>query len=173
MSALSKEIKILVGSFAELSHNDQYLLDLARLVRMKAYSPYSNWRVGAAVREKQGRIYIGCNVEVSTYSQTGHAEQAAVYNMISEFGPAARIVAVAVIGGPAGERMPWPPVPQADSPKWEDLAFACGHCLQIIAEFAEPQTPVRLLGIFNGYACQVKLDEAFPVSFQRRHLLVK
>ena len=63
---------------------DQKLADLAKEIAKKAYAPYSNFRVGAAVITDSGNIYTGCNIENASYPATICAEDVAVFKAISE-----------------------------------------------------------------------------------------
>jgi cytidine deaminase len=100
------------------------LLEVARKVAGNSYSPYSEFRVGAALRLTNGETVTGTNVENVSYGLTICAERAAVVRAISQFGPKIRIAAVAVanLNGKAS-----PP---------------CGACRQVLAEFIEPDAPV-------------------------------
>src|SRR3981081_3123243 len=91
------------------------LIAAARTAREHAHAPYSNFRVGAAVRAKSGRIFTGCNVEHSTYGLTLCAERVAIFKAISEGERGFDTVAV---------------VTDTDS-----LTPPCGACRQIIWEF--------------------------------------
>ena len=96
------------------------LLEVARKVAENSYSPYSEFRVGAALRLTNGETVTGTNVENVSYGLTICAERAAVVRAVSQFGPKIRITAVAVanLNG-----KPSPP---------------CGACRQVLAEFIEP-----------------------------------
>jgi homotetrameric cytidine deaminase len=100
------------------------LVELARKAAENSYSPYSEFRVGAALRLANGETVTGTNVENVSYGLTICAERAAVARAISQFGPRIRITAVAVanLNGKAS-----PP---------------CGACRQVLAEFTEPSAPV-------------------------------
>ncbi|MEO1460382.1 MAG: cytidine deaminase, partial [Pseudomonadota bacterium] len=91
-------------------------------VRGLAYAPYSKFQVGAALRDEDGRIHRGCNVENASYSQCQCAEATAIGAMVAA--GARRITAVAV-AGPDGV-----------------TCTPCGGCRQRIREFAAPETPV-------------------------------
>jgi cytidine deaminase len=87
------------------------LLRSARKVMKNAYAPFSNFRVGAAILTSKGEVFVGCNVENSSYGMTNCAEA----------GPELEIDAVAVVGSPDNDRgVPCSP---------------CGACRQVIYEF--------------------------------------
>src|SRR5687768_8760345 len=99
------------------------LFEAARSVQKNAHAPYSNFRVGAAVLTLDGRVSSACNVENASYGLSTCAEQNAIARAIAD--GARRVTAVAVM---AEAEKPTPP---------------CGRCRQILAEFADPQTPIR------------------------------
>jgi cytidine deaminase len=100
------------------------LLKLAEQAAQNSYSPYSKFRVGAALRLTNGEIVTGTNVENVSYGLTICAERAALVRAVSQFGPEIRIEAVAVanLNG-----LPSPP---------------CGACRQVLAEFILLDAPV-------------------------------
>lgn len=91
------------------------LVAAAKQARENAHAPYSNFRVGAALRAKSGQVYTGCNVENSTYGLTVCAERVAIFKAISE--GERGFDAIAVV---------------ADTPA---LTPPCGACRQLIWEF--------------------------------------
>jgi cytidine deaminase len=100
-----------------MSDIDVALVEAAREVRAHAWAPYSQFRVGAAVRLRDGRIFTGCNVENATYGLTVCAERVAVFKALSEGARPDTFTAVAVV---ADTSEPTPP---------------CGACRQILWEF--------------------------------------
>ncbi len=99
------------------------LVRAALKARENSYSPYSGFKVGAAVLCGD-RIFTGCNVENAAYGETVCAERVAVLKAVSE---GERVIsAVAIAGG--GEKL--------------EKTFPCGSCRQVMAEFAKPDTPV-------------------------------
>jgi len=100
------------------------LLEEARQAAQHSYSPYSGFRVGAALRLANGAIATGTNVENVSYGLTICAERSALVQAVSRFGPAIRIEAVAVAN-----------LNDAPSPP-------CGACRQVLAEFILPHAPV-------------------------------
>lgn len=91
----------------------QSLIDLANVARQRAYAPYSNYRVGASLRTKTGRIYTGVNVENAAYPQTMCAERTAIFKAVSEGEKEFEVITVVTDNG--------------GSP--------CGGCRQVMAEF--------------------------------------
>ena len=104
----------------ELGH----LLECARRAAENSYSPYSGFRVGAAVRLSNGETVTGTNVENVSYGLTICAERSALVRAVSQFGPEIRVEAVAVAN-----------LNDAASPP-------CGACRQVLAEFVLPDAPV-------------------------------
>src|SRR5688572_32157767 len=92
----------------------QALIDLGNTARQRAYAPYSNYPVGAALRTKTGRIYTGVNVENAAYPQTMCAERVAIFKAISDGEKECEAISVVTDNG--------------GSP--------CGGCRQVMAEFA-------------------------------------
>jgi len=138
---LTRRIGVEFMTPSDLSPEDRELVRQAWSVRGKASAPYSHFRVGAAVRSARGGVYVGCNVEVCTYSQTTHAEQAAIAAMVSAEGPRARVVAIAIAAAPGKCSIIDPMLTDGftDAAAVDDLnraAVPCGHCLQIINEMA-------------------------------------
>ena len=125
------------------------LLQAARAARLKAYAPYSNFLVGAAVLDEQGRVHAGCNVENAAYPQGVCAEASALSAMVLAGGR--RATALLVLG---------------EGPAW---VTPCGGCRQKLREFAAPDTPVL---VANGLGVQrcFTLDELLPHSFGPEHL---
>jgi homotetrameric cytidine deaminase len=100
------------------------LYENARQAARNSYSPYSRFRVGAALRLTNGEIVTGTNVENVSYGLTICAERSAVTAAVAQFGPEIRIEAVAVAN-----------LNEAASPP-------CGACRQVLAEFVLPEAPV-------------------------------
>ncbi len=100
------------------------LLQRAQAAAAQSYSPYSGFKVGAAVRLDNGEIVTGTNVENVSYGLTICAERAAIVQAVSRFGPQVRITAAAV-ANLNGEASP-----------------PCGACRQFMAEFMAPDATV-------------------------------
>lgn len=125
------------------------LIDAARAARERAYAPYSNFAVGAAVLDEQGRIHAGANVENAAYPQGLCAEASAIAHMVLAGGR--RIEAVAVFG-----ESPQPVTP-------------CGGCRQKLREFASDDTLV-IAADPSGLRASHTLGELLPASFGPDHL---
>ena len=104
---------------------DDELLQAARVVREKAYCPYSNFHVGAAILDDNGQVHVGCNVENAAYPQGSCAEAGAISAMIAAGGQ--RIVTIAVAGGSEIKNRACTP---------------CGGCRQRIHEFSDDETRI-------------------------------
>ncbi len=124
------------------------LLARARDVRERAYAPYSNYRVGAAVLTPLGKIYTGCNVENASYGLTVCAERNAIFKAISE--GEREFVAVAVVTANGG------------SP--------CGACRQVLYEFMDPAAPVVLSDDDLSQVQSMTVGELLPNGFTPRKL---
>ncbi len=121
----------------------------AMAVRDCAHAPYSKFAVGAAVRDEQGRIHAGCNVENAAYPQGWCAETSALAAMVSAGGK--RVTAVLVMG-------------VSDHP-----VTPCGGCRQRLREFAADDCPVWVAGT-EGIIATFTLRELLPNSFGPQHL---
>lgn len=135
----------------DLSTADRELIVAAREIRQRAYAPYSNYCVGAALRDGQGHIHTGCNVESVDMTLTTHAEMMAVDTMVKS--GVQRLDAIAI-------------VLQAEN----GYGMPCGLCRQKIREFA-PGRDVRILGVNLDENEDVRdifltsLHEILPYSF--------
>jgi cytidine deaminase len=122
------------------------LVEEAKVVRLRAYAPYSRYLVGAAIATKSGAIYTGCNVENASYGACICAERGAVMKMIA-----------------AGERDPI-----ACAVVTADEGAPCGICRQVLAEFARDM-PIALVGVNarDGESGRVvNLADLLPLVFE-------
>ena len=126
------------------------LLDKAEEARSHSYSPYSGYSVGAALLTKDGRIYLGCNVENASYTPTICAERNAFFKAV--FDGIRDFSAIAVIGS-------------GESP-----AFPCGVCRQVMAEFCERDFVVVTSNKDKSIVVQNTLNELLPNSFGPKDL---
>ena len=124
------------------------LVAAARLARDRAHAPYSHFKVGAALADMDGRVYLGCNIENATFGLTICAERVAVFHALSE--GARRFSAVAVV---------------ADA---ENVAPPCGACRQILWEFCGDVS--LILANLAGRQETLSLKELFPRPFDATFL---
>ena len=99
------------------------LIKLAVEAREYAYAPYSNWKVGAALLCKNGKVYKGCNIENSAFTSTSCAERTAFFKAISEGD--SEFEKIAIVGGDANRGL-------------EGYCTPCGVCRQVMTEFCDP-----------------------------------
>jgi len=125
------------------------LLQVAQRMMLRAYAPYSNFHVGAALRAQDGTIHGGCNVENAAYPQGLCAEAGAIAAMVAAGGT--RIVECLVVG----------PGPEVITP--------CGGCRQKLREFANDDLPIHLCGP-DGLHRTVTLGQLLPLSFGPHNL---
>lgn len=128
----------------------QSLIDFANEARERAYVPYSNYRVGAALRTKSGRIYTGVNVESAAYPTTMCAERVAVYKAVSEGEREFEVIAVVTDNG--------------GSP--------CGGCRQVLAEFGL-DTVVLIADGAGQLISETTVGKLLPLAFTPAHLPMK
>jgi len=125
----------------------QALIDLANETRKRAYAPYSNYQVGAALRTRSGRIFTGVNVENAAYPSSICAERTAVFKAVSEGEREFEVIAVVTKNG--------------GSP--------CGSCRQVLAEFG--LEAIVLIANEDGQLIkQITVAELLPEAFTPQHL---
>ena len=125
------------------------LFEQAREVRKNAHAPYSNFKVGAALRTPSGKIFVGCNVENAAYPEGTCAEAGAIAAMVAAGETA--IAEVCVIAD-----CPTPVTP-------------CGGCRQKLAEFGGKDVPVRLTTT-DGAEWMTTIGELLPGAFDRTQM---
>lgn len=127
------------------------LHEKAIAARQNSHSPYSHFKVGAAVLLTNGKVYSGCNVENASYGGTVCAERIAIFKAASEEGP----ITIDEIVVVTDSEKAWPP---------------CGFCRQVIAEFATDKTKIHTANL-TEIQKTFSFDELFPESFRPSHLL--
>ncbi|NLJ69904.1 MAG: cytidine deaminase [Clostridiaceae bacterium] len=132
------------------------LISSAIAASKKSYSPYSKYRVGAALLGASGKIHTGCNVENASYGATICAEQAAVVKAISE--GEEKFIALAIHGSP-----------HEPKPNQTYYAYPCGICRQVLSEFAEPDLTILIVHSEDNYL-ERTLAELLPDSFGSANL---
>jgi cytidine deaminase len=136
-----------------MADNTKKLLVAARRARDKAYAPYSNFRVGAAVLASDGRIFTGCNVENSSLGLSCCAERNAIFAMVAAGETELR--EILVIGDT------------------EEFLPPCGACRQVIAEFAPISAVVHMCNR-SGACRNATVTELIPDIFRlKKRILAK
>ena len=128
----------------------QELILEAKKARERAYVPYSNFMVGAALLTKDGKIYHGCNIENAGYTPTNCAERTAFFRAVYE--GEREFAKIAVVGAPRGM--------EADL-----LTAPCGVCRQVMMEFCHPETFEIILAVSPEHYEIITLKELLPMGF--------
>lgn len=128
---------------------DETLIQHATRVRLNAHAPYSDFKVGCAIRSVEGRVFVGCNVENVAYPEGTCAEAGAIAAMIAAGDT--RIAEVAVI---AASPAPVPP---------------CGGCRQKLAEFAAGDVTV-IMATTDGGQETTSVGALLPGQFTAAHM---
>lgn len=129
--------------------NYKILINFAIDARKNAYSPFSEFSVGAALLLKSGEIYTGCNIENSSFSLTNCAERTAFFKAISE--NKRDFAAIAIVGG---------------NEESVDFCPPCGACRQVMAEFCDPAEFKIILAKSDTEWQEYSLEQIFPLSFR-------
>lgn len=125
------------------------LIRKAMEMQQKAYTPYSKFKVGAALMTKAGTIYGGCNIENAAYTPTNCAERTAFFKAVSE--GERDFAAIAIVGGPGGEI--------------KDFCAPCGVCRQVMMEFCRPNEFLIVLARSEADYRIFTLEELLPLGF--------
>jgi cytidine deaminase len=126
------------------------LIEAAKQARLKAHAPYSKFFVGAAVRDEQGRVFAGCNVENAAYPQGWCAEPSAIAALVMAGGK--RVTEVAVMGN------------------GDQLCTPCGGCRQKLREFAQENVRIHCCTADGVLIRTFTLGELLPFSFGPENL---
>lgn len=127
------------------SDENKMLINAAKEAMERSYSPYSQFKVGAAVLTEDGKVYKGCNIENSSYGATICAERTAIFKAVSE--GAVNIIKIAIVSS-SGEH-----------------TFPCGICRQVLVEFAGEDALVLLEGEGGEAVEEYTLSELVPYAF--------
>ncbi len=123
---------------------DADLIAMAQQARERAYAPYSNFPVGAALLGRSGKVYTGCNVENASYPLVMCAERVAVYRAIAD--GERQFVAIAVVT--------------------ETGATPCGACRQVLREFGGPDGQLRVVVADGaGHSEVFTITDLLPAAF--------
>ena len=125
------------------------LIDTAIEQLKFSYTPYSNFKVGAALLTKSGKIYTGCNIENASYTPTNCAERTAFFKAVSE--GVRDFQAICIVGGKNG--------------KLTEYTAPCGVCRQVMMEFCNPKTFQIILAVDKDRYEIYTLEELMPLGF--------
>lgn len=129
--------------------DEKELIRQALKARTYAYTPYSNFQVGAALLAADGRVFTGCNIESASYTPSNCAERTAFFKAVSE--GVRDFKAIAIVGGPEGaEKL--------------DICAPCGVCRQVMMEFCSPDFLIHMGGAGDEIVT-VPLGEFLPYGF--------
>ena len=127
----------------------QELIETAIAQLAFSYTPYSHFKVGAALLAKNGQIYTGCNIENAAYTPTNCAERTAVFKAVSE--GVREFEAICIVGGPEGKLLDYTP--------------PCGVCRQVMMEFCRPDEFQIILAKGKDDYRIYKLKDLMPQGF--------
>lgn len=127
--------------------DEKKLIEKAIEGRNFAYTPYSRFKVGAAVLLKNGNYITGCNVENVSYGLTNCAERTTLFKMTSEGYSKEDVVAMAIVANT------------------ENPVSPCGACRQVMAELLKKDTLVILANLEGKYK-KTTVAELLPYSFE-------
>ena len=125
------------------------LIDTAIEQLKFSYTPYSNFKVGAALLTKSGKIYTGCNIANESYTPTNCAERTAFFKAVSE--GVRDFQAICIVGGKDG--------------KLTEYTAPCGVCRQVMMEFCNPKTFQIILAVDKERYEIYTLEELMPLGF--------
>ena len=125
------------------------LIDTAIEQLKFSYTPYSNFKVGAALLAKNGEIFTGCNIENASYTPTNCAERTAFFKAVSE--GVREFRAICIVGGKDG--------------KLTEYTAPCGVCRQVMMEFCYPKTFQIILAVDKERYEIYTLEELMPLGF--------
>ncbi len=125
------------------------LIDTAIEQLKFSYTPYSNFKVGAALLAKNGEIFTGCNIENASYTPTNCAERTAFFKAVSE--GVRDFQAICIVGGKDGNLT--------------EYTAPCGVCRQVMMEFCDPKTFQIILAVDKERYEIYTLEELMPLGF--------
>lgn len=135
--------------------DDKALMRTAIQAREYSYSPYSKFRVGAALLCADGSVYTGCNMENAAFTPGICAERTAIYKAVSE--GKREFQAIAIVGGALGREA-------------LSVTAPCGVCRQVMREFCDPESFRIILGTGEEDLHIYLLKELLPLSFGPENL---
>ena len=122
-----------------------------------SYAPYSDFHVAAALLTAEGKVYLGCNIENSSFGATNCAERTAFFKAVSE--GERNFTAISIVGGKG-----------TDESALVDYAYPCGICRQVMREFCDPDKFNIILYKNSGEYLVQTLEQMLPHSFGPENL---
>lgn len=142
----------------------EQMIEAALVARKKAYTPYSHYKVGAALLACDGtkkRIITGCNVENASYPTGSCAERTAVFKAVSD--GYRSFTAIAIVAGSDG-------MTDEDIARSEKYVSPCGMCRQVLREFVNPAEFIVIMAKSRSDYRLATLEELLPHGFGPEHL---
>lgn len=124
------------------------LIEQAIKAREFSYSPYSNFKVGAALLAKNGKVYTGCNIENAAFTPTNCAERTAFFKAVSE--GVTEFEKIVIVAG---------------KDAIEDYTAPCGVCRQVMMEFCNPSKFMVIMAKTPEDYKEMTLEEVMPMGF--------
>ena len=131
------------------------LIETAIGMTKMSYTPYSNFKVGAALLAKNGQIFKGCNIENAGYTPSNCAERTAFFKAVSEGDK--NFSAIAIVGG-------------AEDATKLNYCAPCGVCRQVMMEFCDPKTFEIIVAKSPSEYKVMTLEEMLPMGFGPENL---
>lgn len=161
LPVIQKEGKIVAKNASTLPSDDvitdvlikRLIREAIKMLKM-SYTPYSKFKVGAALLSKSNQIYTGCNIENASYSPTNCAERTAFFKAVSE--GEHDFTAIAIVGGKDGVI--------------SDYCPPCGVCRQVMMEFCDPKKFVVILARNENDYWVYSLNDLLPLGFSGKQM---
>lgn len=134
---------------------ERELICQAHEARRRAYTPYSGFKVGAALLTRSGKVYRGCNIENAAFGPTNCAERTAFFKAVSE--GEREFEAIAIVGGKDGDSA-------------QQMCAPCGVCRQVMMEFCNPKEFRIILEDGKDGFKAFMLEELLPLGFGPKNL---
>lgn len=134
---------------------ERELICQAHEARRRAYTPYSGFKVGAALLTRAGKVYRGCNIENAAFGPTNCAERTAFFKAVSE--GEREFEAIAIVGGKDGDSA-------------QQMCAPCGVCRQVMMEFCNPKEFRIILEDGKDGFKAFTLEELLPLGFGPKNL---
>lgn len=132
--------------------SDDKIINLALKAKQNSYSPYSKFPVGVALETKDGKVYLGTNVENASYGATVCAERSAIFSAISNGEDKNNFSKIAIV---------------ADN---NDFIYPCSLCRQVMSEFFNEDVEVLVVNTNTNEFIRLNIEELVPYKFTEKEL---